>query len=511
MLGDPMRAWQRRAGVIVMAGALLAGCTETGSPTTSRTLLATTTTSTAPSEPGSPGSAGSDGLGDRLYPQGGNGGYDVSHYNVEIGVSDPGGPISVVTTIEATATQSLSSFNLDLHGMEVGSVTVDEIAATTDRAGDELTVTPPTAIADDATFTTVVTYSGIPDRIPDEVLGGALLGWWNADGNTFVVSEPTGAKSFLASNDHPSDKATFTFRITAPADDTAIANGTLISSETVGGSRVWIYEMAEPMATYLAQVAIGSYDLIDGGTIATGTSTVVVRSAVVSTLPANARGALDKIPEIIEFYQRRFGPYPFTSAGVLIADSPPEFALETQALPILPTLWFTGGGMTPSETVTIMAHEFSHQWFGNSVALAEWSDMWLNEGFATWAEWWWGEHHGQASVADKINEAIGAAAGFRADFGAVLSPADGELFSPNQYDGAALVVEALRRTVGDETFNRILRTWLARFAGQSVRSADFEALAAEVSGQDLGDFFDGWLRSTTVPKMPAPIGDGSVT
>ncbi len=485
---------------------LIAGCTETGQITTSRTASTTSSTTTRPT---SSGSAGTDGLGDRLYPQGGNGGYDVAHYEVNVDATAVP-TISIVTTITATSTQNLSTFNLDLHGMELGDVTVDGAPATTARNGDELTVTPSAALTTGAIFTAVVATSGVPVPVPDVLFEDEQLGWRTAQGNSYVVSEPIGAKSFLASNDHPSDKATFTFHITTAPDTTAIANGTLTSAVTTGDRRTWIYDMVDPMATYLVQIAIGNYDLVDGGTVAVGSATIPVRSAVVSSLPDDARASLGKIPEIITFYQRRFGPYPFKSVGALIADSPSSFALETQSIPILPAAWFISDSMTPAEAVAIMAHELSHQWFGDSVALAEWSDMWLNEGFATWAEWWWTEHHGGPSVANKVRDAMVSAQELRSTFGEVLSPKAGELFSPNQYDGAAIVVEALRRTVGDDAFNVILQAWQQRFAGRSVRSTDFEKLAAELSGQDLSSFFDGWLRSTDVPKMPAPIGDGKV-
>ena len=509
---------QRRLLVIAASFVVLAAsCTETGQITSSHTASTSSspTTSTAPAPATTPASAGSDGLGDRLYPTGGNGGYDVTHYDVNVDATAPaagdaGRTVSIVTTITATSTQSLSTFNLDLHGMELGDVTVDGADATTARNGDELTVTPSAALGSGETFTTVVSTSGVPQPVPDVLFDDEQLGWRTAQGNSYVVSEPIGAKSFLASNDHPSDKATFTFHITTTPDTTAIANGTLTSSVTTGVTRTWTYDMVDPMATYLVQIAIGEYDVIDGGRVAVGSTTIPVRSAVVSPLPKNARVALGKIPEIIEFYQRRFGPYPFKSVGVLIADSPPSFALETQTIPILPALWFTGTTMTPAEAVTIMAHELSHQWFGDSVALAEWSDMWLNEGFATWAEWWWAEHHGGPTLAVKVRDAMASASELRSTFGEVLSPRAGELFSPNQYDGAALAVEALRRTVGDDVFNSILLAWQQRFGGRSVRSGDFEALAGELSGRDLSAFFNGWLRSTDVPKMPAPIGDGTV-
>jgi aminopeptidase N len=155
---------------------------------------------------------------------------------------------------------------------------------------------------------------------------------------------------------------------------------------------------------------------------------------------------------------------------------------------------------------TIIVHELAHQWFGDWVTPARWSDIWLNEGFATWAEWLWSEHLGEGTISQRADATHANAAQWRQQFGPVLSPTELTLFSPNQYGGAGIVVEALRRTIGDGAFEDLLHQWLSRFGGRSVTTDDFVALAEEVSGRDLDAFFDSWLHSTELPAMPPPVG-----
>ncbi len=474
----------------------LPACSDDGSPdgadATSTTAAPTTAAETVEGE------VGAVDVGDPLTPGAGNGGFDVQHYEVSIDATDPEGSIEVRTEVTAVATEDLEAFHLDLAGMEVTSIEVDAAEAQHTRSETDLRITPAEPISAGATFTTALEYHGVPEPVVDGSLGEEI-GWMSSpDGDTYVVSEPDGTKSFLASSDHPSDKATFTFHLRAPTGTTAVANGVLDGQRPDGDATVWTWKVADPMATYLVQVAIGDYELVEAGSH----GEVTIRHAVLSSVPASARRPLEQTADILDVLSARFGPYPFPTAGVLVADSPDTFALETQGLVILPAAWFTGG-MPEDGIVTILVHELAHQWFGNWVTPARWSDIWLNEGFATWIEWLWIEHVTEATLTQLADATHGHAAVWRRQFGPVTSPTADTLFSPNQYGGAGVVVEALRRTVGDATFDRLVRTWLERFGGKSVTTADFEALASEIAGEDLTSFFDDWLRSAELPPMPA--------
>ena len=476
----------------VLVASLAVGCTDTATPRPTTTTAVTTTTAPAPTD-ATPGAAD---VGDPLVPGGGNGGYDVTHYDVAVDVTDPSGSLTFDDRIEATTTQDLSAFDLDLNGLTVNEVTVGNRPATFTRSGGELVISGFRPMAKGTTFTTRVRYAGTPQRINDPTAPGQI-GWFRIGGNTFVAAEPIGARSFLASNDHPSDKATFAFHITAPAAATVVANGVATGTTAVGPNTVHDFAQREPMATYLIQIAVGAYDVVT----ATGPHGLPIRDAFVRTARTAAEHQLASLGDMIALFETRFGPYPFATAGVLVADSPALFALETQTLILMPAEWFGPLG-DPITTQISIAHEVSHQWFGDAVTPATWSDIWLNEGFATWAQWWWTEHLGAGTIDSETRTAMSQARQWRKTYGPVAAPTPAGIFSPNEYDGAALVLEALRRTIGDATFDRVLQAWVQRHSGTSATTAEFEQLASEVTGRDLTTFFVAWLHSKTVPPMP---------
>jgi aminopeptidase N len=444
------------------------------------------------------GQPGEPGVGDPLTPLAGNGGYDVEHYRLEIDATRAGGELVGTTTIEATATQPLSEFHLDLSGFTVDEVTVAGTDAAHDRFGTELRVTPDVAIAQGADFTAVVRYHGVPQPVPDPSAPGEI-GWLTAESGTFVVSEPVGAMGVFPNNDHPSDKATYDVVVTAPSTATVVANGTRTDRQEAGGATIWTFEMTQPMATYLLQVAIGAYTVAEADAPTAAAPGIPLRSVAPTAAGIDLATVNQRAAAQIAWFEPFFGDYPFDVYGVLIADAPPSFALETQTLSIFPTAWYQAD-IVPVESVE--AHELAHQWFGDDVSVAQWDDIWLNEGFATYAEWMWAEHTGFGTVAERAADTVPDARRWRHRYGPVASPRPGELFSQNQYDGAALVLHALRRTIGDDTFFGLLRTWTERYGGGNASTADFEALATEVAGQDLTGFFAGWLHSDTLPPLP---------
>ena len=440
---------------------------------------------------------GASDLADPATPGAGNGGYDVAHYDLKLDVDAARSGLSGIATIKATATRDLSAFDLDLAGMDVSDVTVDHTAARFTRRGDELVITPRRPLRSGRGFETTVTYSGRPASV-DDPTAEMRLGWLTTASGSYVASEPNGAKSFFPCNDHPSDKATYRFAITAAGGDTAVANGTLVGTSVAGDRKTWTYDNTSPMATYLVQIAVGAYDVVT----AAGPHGLPLRHVVLRSVGSEVRSQLDVTAAQISFFETQFGPFPFETYGLLVTDSPPSFALETQTLTLMPAGWFTGTGST-TEASTVLAHELAHQWFGDSVSLSVWSDIWLNEGFATYAEWLWDEHAGGRSLATAVEDSYASAAELRRKFGPVAEPKPADLFSENVYDGGALVLAALRRTVGDTNFTTILHSWAADHAGRSGTTAEFERLATKVSGMDLRTFFDSWLRSTKLPPLPA--------
>jgi aminopeptidase N len=474
------------AAVVAIGVALANGDDKSAAPaTTSRpptTERPTTTTALV-------GQPGADGVGDPYFPMLGNGGYDVDHYTLAITWRPDDGSIAATATIDATATQDLSRFDLDLAGLDVTSVLVDGAPAEVARVDRELVIDPTTDVATGTGFTTVVTYSGVPHPVSD---GTDLfeVGWQTDGREAYVVSEPSGAATFYPVNDHPTDKATYTFQITAPADQVVAANGLLVAQQELGdGQKTWTYEAHDPMASYLVQIAIGDYELVDGGTI----GNVTIRHAFHRSVAAAAGRATSRTAEMIDVLDDVYGPFPFEAYGVLVVDERLGYALETQTLTIIGTDIGTSG----RNADVVLLHELSHQWVGDAVSPSTWQDIWLNEGFATYSEWLWSERTGGHTAA--------ALARSRASVGGLDlppgAPGNAELFSRTVYLRGGMTLQVLRETIGDDAFFQVLRTWVDTHRHGAASTADFIALAEEISGQQLDDLFQAWLYAPTLPSL----------
>ena len=458
----------------------------------------------------SPGSAG---LGDRLFPTLGNGGYDALHYDVDMryATSAPTQPIDGTVTMVARSTQALSRFDLDFAGASVGAVAVNGQHASFRRVGGELVITPRQPIRNGDTFLVTVSHYVAVPTAPDNSDFTTEAFFYTADGSA-TAGQPNFANYFLPSNDHPSDKATFDFRFDVPAGETAVANGVLTAKWTSGGRTHWVYVQRQPMATELIQLAVGNYDITPDGV----QSGVVVRDVTAKPITAQVLPDLQPFtgPQLA-WLQARVGRYPFDLYGSLVVQADLGFALETQTLELIDTSWFDDfdqGVWEPTEL-----HEMTHMWFGDSVSPKTWSDLWLNEGHASWYEFLYAEQKGELAddtedypdpigyaTFDELMKAVYAHGDqWRHDSGPVAAPTSADtLFDLQRYHGGALVLYALRQVVGAATFQRIERAWVQRYAGQSASTDDFIALASQVSGRNLTGFLRNWLYGTKTPPMP---------
>ncbi|MEH0845994.1 M1 family metallopeptidase [Micromonospora sp. CPCC 205711] len=428
--------------------------------------------------------------GDPYVPGHGNGGYDVSAYRLRVRYDPASDRLTGHAAVDATATQALSRFNLDLVGLDVSRVTVGGTPAAHRRDGDELVVTPPRRLPRGAGFTVEVDYAGVPTAVSDGVLGSG--GWLHTADGAIALGQPDSAATWFPVDDHPSDKATYQVEATVPDGLAAIGNGVPGERTSANGWTTWRWTESSPMASYLCTLVIGDYRVTTG----THAGRPMV-TAVAAGLPADGPAArsLERTGAIVDFLAERFGPYPFDAyGGVAIADDRIRYALETQSRPVYGPGFFRTG--RPDEGV--VAHELAHQWFGDSVSVARWSDIWLNEGFATYAEWLWAEHTG-GRTAQRAFELQYAVTDWSEPS---VDPGTAGLFGDAVYRRGALAVHALRRTVGDETFFRILRGWTAERKGGTATTADFVAYAGKVAGRSLDAFFDAWLVGATAPGLP---------
>jgi hypothetical protein len=645
--------------------------------------------------------AGSSGLGDPYFPLDGNGGYDVQHYELALTYDPATDRLTGIATITARATQNLSAFNLDFIGLRLRSLTVNGTNATTKRAGQELTVKPKTGLTNGSAFTVVAAYDGVPEPIVEEGLGE--LGFLPTEDGAIVQGEPHVAATWFPANDHPRDKASFTFHITIPTGLEAIANGVLVNQQPNGAWTTWNWNAAEPMAPYLAMMVIDDLEMRDyvvdgisywdavdadlmvqapsvtpvagsqflwsqigepaykrltrtisvppgGATVSlqvnrdtepdfdflfvesrtaggtdwttlpdlnghtsqefgacpfitevnpfllhyltpiavgpdetscepTGTSGawngisgagdgwetwrvqlanaggaprqvelsisyasdfavqgrgVILDEVVVSTgegstgfetdgnpldgwttpaapdpnqpnpntwttssfvpeTPGPGAGALlsfDRQPEIIAWEASLFGKYPWSASGGVVQDGAVGFALENQTRPVYSPFFFG-----PEGNDFVVVHELAHQWFGDLLAVDTWNETWLNEGFATYTEWMWGEHEGFFTPQDVYDDltSIPADEGFW-DL-PIGDPGIADMFAGQIYDRGALTLHALRLKVGDKKFFEILKAWVIQQAGGTVSTREFINVAESIYKKDLDPFFAEWLSA----------------
>jgi aminopeptidase N len=442
----------------------------------------------SPVEPAADPQPGAAGAGDEYFPSMGNGGYDVGRYTLRLRY-DPGTDVlSGQATIDATATQSLSRFNLDFAAFEISSLTVAGAAATFARDGSrELVVTPSAPVAKGATFRVEVAYSGKPGGEFRHTSTGAL-----------ALGEPSSAADWYPANEHPSDKATYDFEITVPEQLTVIANGVPggVAPGPEAGWHTARWTATSPMAAYLSTLAIGNFRVFEETYEGRP-----VYSAVDARLPAGgiADQALRRTSEVTGYLATRFGPYPFEALGGVITAEKLGYALETQTRPVYEASFFN---RSLSEATSVVAHELAHQWFGDSVSVERWKDIWLNEGFATYAQWLWEEHDGGPSAQDAFDDTYRAPASADVWSPAPGDPSAGGLFSDSVYARGALTVHALRMTIGDDAFFRLLPEWTSSQRNGNGTTAEFVALAERISGKQLDDFFQTWLYTDTKPPYP---------
>ncbi|MDH6629549.1 aminopeptidase N [Streptomyces sp. LBL] len=438
--------------------------------------------------PAAAGPLGAAGVGDPYFPLAGNGGYDVAHYDLTLRY-DPGSRhLDGKAVLTARATQRLTRFDLDLDGLEVTGLTVDHAEAGHRRDGQELVVTPRHALRKGQRFQVTVDYSGTPAPVTDP--DGSPDGWIPTDDGAFVAGEPQGAMTWFPADNHPTDKSSYDFTITVPEGKTAVANGVFLGQRTAHRQTTFRWRQSEPMAAYLATATVGTfkterYTTRDG---------IQVYNAVDPREDSAAAPVLKQLPSVLEWESKLFGPYPFRAAGSIVDRAPNVgYALETQTRPVYDS----------APDLSTLVHESAHQWFGDSVSLTSWKEIWLNEGFATYAEWLYSEQHGGQSAQQSFDALWQRPAD---DDLWAFPPGDpgsgANIFGTPVYARGAMTLHALRTAVGDRTFFRILRAWATGHRAGHGTTPQFVRLAERQSGQNLDALFHTWLYTPGKPATP---------
>ncbi len=439
---------------------------------------------------------GSPGIGDAYFPLDGNGGIDVLTYDVRDRYDFRKRRLTGVTRLRIKAKQPLARFNLDI------LLPVREVRINGDRVAfrkphrHELQITPDSRIPTNERFKVTVKYAGMPGSVSY----AGERNWLASRHEVVTMNEPHMAPWWFASNDHPLDKATYDIRITTGREREVISNGRKVSREVDGGLATTHWRSGQPMASYLAYFAAGDFTVRRGKT-----GGIPWLLAVSRRLPDRERSAsmnaMQASGRVTVWLQKQLGDYPFGSTGGLVTSLRPGFALENQTRPTYPAL--------TNDARLLVVHELAHQWFGNSVSVRGWRDIWLNEGFATYMEARYHETHGGRSTQrwlereyEQLDEA--------GDFWDVPidDPGPNRIFSFPIYERGGMTLAALRRVIGTPDFNELLRAWVAGRRFGNATTEQFTSLAEEISGENLDAFFDAWLRADEPPAETAANGLG---
>lgn len=482
--------------------------------------------------------AGERTLGDPLLPQTGNGGYDVDHYRIKLDYDPATNEFNSATTkIKATASAKLKEFSLDFQDLDVSKVKVNGRAAkfsqvdSTPQLSSDPEVTQPMKLVvkphpsswpkAGREFTVKVRYSGAPEPITDP--DTSIEGWIRAcyplaspqtcDG-AFVVNEPMGAQSWFPGNNYPTDKATFDTLIKVPNGKTALGIGELVSDDSNGdGTKTWHWSEDDPTSTYLTTATVGDFDYTVESMTETSTGrTLPVYNAIDSSASAAQKAAIQvslaQAPGQLNFLSDLFGPYPYDSTGAIVDRAAGVgYALEVATKPAYAGGFSSGN---PSVNLGTQLHEIAHQWVGNSATLAQWSDIWFNEGWANWSEWYWDfEENGADDPAAIFDDLYATTPDEDWEIAPAIldgDPANLFVFFPT-YQRGAMTVQGYREIVGDQKFFAFVRAMVEEYAYGNISTEQFIADAKDASGfggakLDLLDqYFQQWLYGTTKPTI----------
>ncbi|NQX36895.1 M1 family metallopeptidase [Herbiconiux sp. VKM Ac-2851] len=428
--------------------------------------------------------------GDPYTPGVGTWSYRVEHYDLDLDYRVETNRLDGVAVITAVAVVDLDRIDLGLSKLKASKVKVDGARpARVSQASHVLSVRPSAVIPAGQRFTVRVEYGGRPG--PRRSTWGPL-GWEELADGVLTASQPIGSSTWFPCNDRPEDKAAYRIRVAVEEGYTVAASGRLIERTSRSGRSSWLYEQDAPTSAYLATVQIGHY------TVRSSRGPVPVDRYHPAELRARVDEDFARLPDMIAFFERVFGPYPFSRYAVVVTEDELEIPLEAQAMAIFGANHVDGRHGSDR----LIAHELAHQWFGNSVGVKAWRDIWLNEGFACYAEWLWSQERGGPSADALAREHHRMLAAAPQDL-VVADPGPVAMFDDRVYKRGALTLHALRLTIGDAAFFEVLRSWTAAHRHGSADTAAFTAHAAAVAGRPLAPLFAAWLHATPLPPLPS--------
>ncbi|MHB1862280.1 MAG: M1 family metallopeptidase [Gemmatimonadaceae bacterium] len=429
---------------------------------------------------------------------------DVLHYAFAITLPDSGATFHGDAVITVARRASADTLTLDLVGLGVDSVEVNGRRVQASRTADRILVPLPRGARD--TLRVNVSYGGRPDD--GLIIRQDSAGRWTYFGDNW----PDRARHWLPTVDHPSDKATVSWTVSAPVSETVVANGTTSGTTPAaplapGGAprQVTRWNEIRPIATYLMVIAAAPLVETPLGNTACGYGSVArCVPQMVYTAPEQAAwmpGPFSAADSIVTFFSRLIAPFPFEKLAHL--QSSTRFGGMENASEI-----FYADGEFRRHTMNdaLISHETAHQWFGDAVTERDWPDLWLSEGFATYfSALWEGHAHGDSvfrATMTGIRRRVLTDA--RVATRPVIDTAETNLMAlldANSYQKGGFVLHMLRRTLGDSAFFGGLRRYFHSHEFGNVDSGDLQRALEHESGRRLGWFFDQWLRRPGYPEL----------
>ena len=415
--------------------------------------------------------------------------YTVEHYDLDLTVKLASNLLDGKAVLRVRALKDINEVPLNLNGLKVIKASCQGRKVSVSKKHHRLVVALPRPLAAGEHTEISLRYTGSP-QAEDGQWGE--VGWEELTDGVLVSGQPVGASTWFPCNDHPSHKSSYRFSVSTDAGYRAVANGKLISHRRAASRDTWVYEQHEPMATYLATLQIGRYSEIPFDKD---------RRIVAYSVPGRdnqVRGAFSKQADMVEVFERHYGPYPFEDYKVVVVDDELEIPLEAQGMSIfglnhLSLEW---------EAQRLIAHEFAHQWFGNALTPRRWKDIWLNEGFACFSEWLYSDAAGVMSLEQRAKDAWELVNSQEEDL-MIGDPGPKDMFDDRVYKRGALTLYALKLHLGEENFYSIIRDWVSRYQFQSVSTELFaELLAEHAPDSRTHELLDRWLFSSALPDFP---------
>ncbi|GAA2300908.1 M1 family metallopeptidase [Streptomyces kunmingensis] len=430
---------------------------------------------------------------DPYFPGNGDSRFRVHRYELELDYRPGPNRLEGSARISAIAGPApLTELQLNLGDFRIGRIRVDGRTPHHTLRGGKLRVRPAKTLPAGSPFTVEVHYAGRPKPVGSP-WGG--LGWEELADGALVASQPVGAPSWYPCNDRPADKASYQISLTAPAAYQVVIGGRLLTRTTRAAATTWLYEQSAPTSSYLVGLVIGRYQAALLGD--PGLSRVTQTGHFPAHLLAEFSRDFARQPQMMALYEELLGPYPFGEYTVVVVDEELDVPVEAQGLSLFGVNHVDG----TRGAEHLIAHELAHQWFGNSVTVADWRHIWLNEGLAKYAEWLWSERSGARGTRELAAGAHRLLAAQPQDL-TLADPGRKSMFDDRLYERGGLAVHAVRCALGDAAFFRMLREWAVLHRHGVVSTPMFTAHVDRFAPEPVDELFEAWLYGTRLPALP---------